>query len=226
MQYEYDNLFKELLEWQSRRIALLTTAFTVVIGVLTFGQAVGDRVPWWAISFVLLLFLTVSCHLTAYAGYANQRLGAFFETFHDPDSSLKWELRSRAFNSLPKKDQHPPNLNRILYSFYLLLGLISVVLPPLMFTGSLAQPIELILESFFLHYLFVVLATAFFGHGLWKLKGSQALKERLRLLDEWEQVRLRELASASSSLTDAELGSEDIANQRTAEGSTVCPDSK
>lgn len=204
MQYEYDNRFKELLEWQNRRIVLLTTSFSVVIGVLTIGQAIGDRIPWWAISLVLLLFLTASCRLTAYAGYVNQKMGAFFEIFHDPNSALKWELRSRAFSRLQTKGPSSPNLNRILWLFYFIQGLISVILPPMMFRGSLPHPLGQPTEHFHLQYLLVVLAGGLFWHGLWKLRGSQAAEQRQRLLHQWEEVRLAETSKAQFKLPGTE----------------------
>jgi hypothetical protein len=55
MEYEYESLCSEMLEWQNRRISLLTASFTVVTGVLAIGHGFGSQLPWWTVSLVLLL---------------------------------------------------------------------------------------------------------------------------------------------------------------------------
>jgi cell division protein FtsW (lipid II flippase) len=112
MQYEYDSLRQELLEWQNRRITLLTTSCTVATGVLTFGQAFGPRIPWWTISIVLLVLLSAACYLTGYAGHGNQRIGAFLQVFHDPAATLKWETRNAVFKKLAQREWRGSNLNQ------------------------------------------------------------------------------------------------------------------
>jgi hypothetical protein len=137
MQIEYDSLRKELLEWQSRRFALLTTSTTVVTGVLALGPGIAEKVPGWSVALLLLLFLSASCRLTIYAGEANQRIGSFLQVFHERSSGLQWEKRSAAFSATGVgMKPMPANLNGILFWFYLVLGFVSATMPYMLFDGA------------------------------------------------------------------------------------------
>ena len=185
MQYEYDSLWKELLEWQARRVTLLTSSVTVVTAVLGIGQGFADHLPWWTITTLLLLMLSATGELTTYAGYVNQRIGSFLEVFHDPKAELQWEHRNQqfvgTFNDLHSaKPKRLPSLNKQLFQFYSLLGFLSLSLPPYLFRGSIspiASPRTLLQ---YIPLLAVLFATLVYLVVLYRLYHSQSRRDELR----------------------------------------------
>lgn len=188
MQFEYDSLRKELLEWQNRRISLLTTSTTVVTGVLALGPGIAEQMPGWSIALLLLLFLSASCRLTSYAGDVNQRIGSFLQVFHERSESLRWESRSAAFAE-SSAGVAPVNLNTLLFWFYLVLGLVSVTMPFMLFRGVLTSGIggSIHRES----GLALVIPAAFiFIVSLQRLRVQRP--SRPELLERWKDVAARE----------------------------------
>lgn len=190
MNHEYDALWKELLEWQNRRVALLTLSSTVVIGVLTVGQSVNERVPWWVVSLGLLLFLSAACRLTAYAEYANMRIGTFLEVFHDPSSELKWELRKAMFiEEVGKQGRTTPSLNAILLLFYSLLGCAAVLLPRLLFSRCPDDSSAPWIYEYGGDFFIVCAAAVLFCASLVRLR--QQVGRRGQMCEVWKAVQIR-----------------------------------
>lgn len=212
MQYEYDSLWKELLEWQGRRVNLLTSSVTVVTAVLGIGQGFADHLPWWTITTLLLLMLSSTGELTTYAGYVNQRIGSFLEVFHDPKAELRWEHRNqqfaKTFHDLQGgKPKRLPSLNKQLFHFYSLLGFLSLSLPPLLFRGSVSLIASQDIIFQFIPLLAVVLATLVYLLVLYRLYHSQSRRDELRKT--WIAIREAEhTPSGQGTVSDAEPGVE------------------
>jgi hypothetical protein len=202
MQFEYDSLRKELLEWQNRRFTLLTTSTTVVTGVLALGPGVAAKVPAWAVALVLSLFLSAACRLTCYASEANQRIGSFLEVFHEHSGGLCWETRLAAFSGLSAEASPAPfSLNSLLFWLYLLLGIVSASLPYMLFNGVLVDGIGGWIHRW--HGLPLVgPSMLFLAVSLWSLRwrrpGRAELVLRCRAVAEREAVTSRSGPSDSS----------------------------
>ncbi len=207
MQYEYDSLWKELLEWQRRRVTLLTTSITIVVAVLGIGQGFSERVPWWTITTLLLLMLSATCELTAYAGYANQKIGSFLEVFHDPKTELKWNLRSAKFAEQyrymtirARNRKRLPNLNKQLFQFYALLGFLTLALPPLTFRGQIRNPqsMEAVINS--VSFVAVVCTALLYCVVLYRLYHSQSRRNAIRIRKVWFAILLAESSKTTQSV--------------------------
>jgi predicted membrane channel-forming protein YqfA (hemolysin III family) len=137
MNDEYKALRSEMLKWQDRRFDLLKISISVVTGLLGFKLIVekfdassSSGALWPLISVVLLLYLAGANLLTWYAGVANSKIAAYVEVFHEAKestpSSKRWEGRLRWLKS---QGLDPHNLNRWITVVYVVLGVVSVVLP-------------------------------------------------------------------------------------------------
>lgn len=212
MQYEYDSLSKALLEWQARRVTLLTGSVTVVTAVLGIGQGYSQYLPWWTISTLLLLILSATGELTTYAAYVNQRIGTFLEVFHDPEAELKWEHRNQqfvsTFHGLRGGDpRRLPSLNRQLFQFYSLLGFLSLSLPPLLFQGPVSPTTSQGVVSSSFPVLAVTVAALVYLLVLYRLYHSQSRRGELR--ETWIAIRDAERApSGHGACSDAEPDAE------------------
>ena len=129
MSAEFQAVRSEMLKWQDRRFDLLKHSTGVVTGLLGFkliveksGLADTTAPVWPLISAILLLYLSAANLLTWYAGVANAKLGMYLKVFHDD----QWESRLAL---LKEKGLDPQHLNRWIVVVYLVLGLVSVILP-------------------------------------------------------------------------------------------------
>jgi hypothetical protein len=137
MSTDLESLRAEMLKWQDRRFDLLKHSTGVVTALLGFklvaensGATALSTSTWPLVSALLLLYLSASNTLTWYAGVANSKLAAYIKVFHEVSStgeaSPRWETR---LSLLKRSGLDPQNLNRWITLVYLILGLVSVVLP-------------------------------------------------------------------------------------------------
>jgi len=124
-----------MLQWQSRRFAVLTASITIVVGVLGLdGVLAGDSaLAWWLVTALVWFFLGASAALTWYAERANARLAAYCIVFHEA-ARPGWESRLLALQSQPSAPRAGPldgvpNLNRMICLIYCGLAVLSALLP-------------------------------------------------------------------------------------------------
>lgn len=124
---EYAALRAEMLSWQNRRFSILATAITLTIGVLGLdGVLKGEStVSWGLITSIMWFFLGSVASLSWYASRANAKLAAYISVFHE-DQSNGWESR---LLDIKNKGLDRLNLNIMMLSIYLGLGIFSFVVP-------------------------------------------------------------------------------------------------
>lgn len=190
---EYELLRKEISEWQSRRLALIGVSVTVVTALLGLSKASELKLTWDFISLLLLLFLTVTCWLTAYCGIANLKIGTYLQSFHEGHtSSFNWEGRNCEFSQVGPKFG---NLNQHLGAIYLVLAVLSLLAPPLMFTSAQGDQFPA---------LFVLLMFGLFVTSLVRLYRSQ--DRRNDFLEGWAKVKEQEARRDRRSITRRPTG--------------------
>ena len=132
---DIESLRAEMLKWQDRRFDLLKHSTGVVTGLLGFSllfeKGGNSSVSVWPlVSAMLLLYLSGANLLTWYSGIANTKLGAYLKVFHEEQATegatSRWEGRLAI---LKKKHLDPHNLNLWITVIYMVLGLVSIVLP-------------------------------------------------------------------------------------------------
>ena len=137
MNPEYEALRSEMLKWQDRRFDLLKLSISVVTGLLGFKLIVekfdassSGGTLWPLISAVLLLYLAGANLLTWYAGVANSKPAAYVKIFHEAKEltphPMRWEGR---LQWLISNGLNPHSLNCWIAVVYVVLGVVSVVLP-------------------------------------------------------------------------------------------------
>ena len=129
---EYVALRKEILEWQTRRVAVTMNTAAVVGAILGLVTSLGRNFMWTALSSTLLVMLVASMVFALYAADAASRLGAYIKVFHEP--TMGWETVS---GKLRRSAVH--TLNSALALIYLTLG-IAVCVVPAAATTHRSQP--------------------------------------------------------------------------------------
>lgn len=126
---EYETLKQEILLWQEKRFTIVSGSILLVTAAL--GWIAKDPASWsWEIiSIILISFLFCASFLTWFFGISNSRLGAYLEVFYEEGNSVyRWHIRNRKFKD-DKKIYRYLNLNSSLALIYIVLGIISIVLP-------------------------------------------------------------------------------------------------
>lgn len=177
---EYDTLREEILLWQEKRFTIVSGSILIVTAAL--GWITKDPIswPWEIISIILLAFLFCASILTWFFGVSNSRLGAYIEVFYEADNpEYQWHVRNRKFKD-DKILYRYLSLNGCLASVYLVLGIISVVIPSkLNFLQKSDYTILLIMVVSF--YLISLILLIGFSH------------PKQRYVDYWEDMKKMEL---------------------------------
>ena len=117
----FEHLRQEILQWQSRRLTVLTAVLVVVPGILGWIAKSPGQLSWDIAAVFPLLFLACGSQLTWLFALNSITIGSYLELYCQSD----WETRIRIlwerFNF--------PNLNSTLSLVYLVLGVVSVALP-------------------------------------------------------------------------------------------------
>ena len=131
MKGEYAALRAEILAWQNRRFVVLTISVSLVTGILGLDAVTQERslLDWGFISAILLFFLGSCATLTWYARRSNAVIAAYIMVFHEAEAE-GWEKRH---NEIKKKIKllglFDLNLNLVILLIYIVLSIVSILIP-------------------------------------------------------------------------------------------------
>jgi hypothetical protein len=130
---EYVALRNELISWQERRMSVASQTATAVVAILGLVSSLSHGFMWTLLSSALLLLIAASMIFAIYAADAASRLGAYIRVVHEA-SQAGWETRAGELRT-----SRLQNLNAVLGSVYLMLGVLAAVVPPAA-AATKAQP--------------------------------------------------------------------------------------
>lgn len=152
----------------------------IFTGFLGLSKTFSSSIPWPLISILLLLFVSVVCYLSAYCGIASKKIGAYIEVVIERNNAkLNWETLNSGFAEKFKEvsGKKIGDLNKMLTNIYGVIGLISILFPPMIFKQTSFSNIW---------YLFLILTVFLFVLSIFHLYRSQG--KRKDYIKAWEKI--------------------------------------